>query len=152
MASQAYLEQSRIASFASLDHATRRTRVDSLRKAELLRLQAPGKRDLYKQTRKNFRETEPYIHLAFDERRQFASELAQAISKWTFARLFAECVDKVHFALSVTKKTVEEQAFEQVVSRFETFLNLISKGAASQFHGLLIHDKTPRSRRSTPIR
>lgn len=94
--SRPYLEQSRIPNFPSLDYRQRRSQVESLRKAELLRLQRSNVKQ-YKQTRKNYRSTESYIHLTYDERRNFIKELAECVSKWGFARLFAECVDKIHF-------------------------------------------------------
>ena len=37
-------------------------------------------------------------------------------------------------------RTIEEQAFEQVVSRFERYLTNISTGASEKVYGLLIHD------------
>ena len=67
-------------------------------------------------------------------------DIARKISDWQFARLFAECVDKIHFDPLITKKTVDEQSFEQIVSRFEHFLQIISKGSGSDLYGLLIHD------------
>lgn len=135
-----YLEQSKIPNFGALDYKARKSHVESLRKAELLRLQNSRKPKLYKQTRKNFKETDKYTHLTFDDRRGFVLELAQCVSRWNFARLFAECIDKIHFDPTVAKKTVAEQSFEQVVSRFETFLQIVGTGAKAQLFGLLIHD------------
>lgn len=135
-----YLEQSKIPNFTALDHKNRRIQVETLRKGELLRLQAAKKPKQYKQTRKTFSETDKYIHLTIDERRRFVGELADCLSGWGFARLFAECIDKVHFNSAITKKSVAEQSFEQVVSRFETFLQVVSTGAKAQLLGLLIHD------------
>jgi hypothetical protein len=75
----------------------RRAQVDSFRKAELLRLQRANNPKHYRQTKKNYRQTESYIHLTLEERRQFVVEVAQCMAGWEFARLFAECIDKVHF-------------------------------------------------------
>lgn len=135
-----YIEQTRIAGFDSLDYQRRRSQVESLRKAELLRLQRAGNPRLYKQTRKNYRQTEGYIHLSYNERRNLMTEVAQCVSEWGFARLFAECVDKVHFDPSKTTQSIDEQCFEQVVSRFEQYLQIIGKGECC---GLLIHDNNP---------
>lgn len=135
-----YIEQTRIASFDSLDYQRRRSLVESLRKAELLRLQRAGNPRLYKQTRKNYRQTEGYIHLSYNERRNLMTQVAQCVSEWGFARLFAECVDKVHFDPSKTTQSIDEQCFEQVVSRFEQYLQIIGKGECC---GLLIHDNNP---------
>ena len=133
-----YLEQSRIANFEELDYRQRKSQVESLRIKELLRLQRSGKPDLYKQTKKNYQKTESYIHLSFDERIKFILEIAQCISNWGFARLFAECVDKIHFDPSRTAQTIDEQSFEQLVSRFEQYLQYMTRG--SECYGLIIHD------------
>ena len=81
-----------------------------------------------------------YIHLTFDERKKFVSEIAKLIGKWSFARLFAECIDKLHFDPAKAKTTVDEQAFEQIVSRFEQYLKIYSKSCNAKVYGILIHD------------
>jgi hypothetical protein len=45
-------------------------------------------------------------------------------------------VDKVHFDPSRATQTIDEQSFEQIVSRFEQYLQIIG----SQYLGLLVHD------------
>ena len=135
-----YLEQDKITGFESM---SRPERVDSVRKfrlTELLRLQRVKNNKLYKQVKKNYRETEGYIHLTLQERTNFIMEVAETVSQWGFARLFAECIDKTHFNPARTKLTVEEQAFEQVVSRFEQFLENTREDGDSNNYGLLIHD------------
>ncbi len=87
------------------------------------------------QTRKNYQKTEAYVHLTRRERRQAVSDIAGLISNWGVARLFAECIDKVHFDPTIAMRSVHEQAFEQVVSRFEQYLKNSDEG-----NGLLIHD------------
>jgi hypothetical protein len=67
-------------------------------------------------------------------------EVAKIISNWGFARLFAECIDKLHFDPARTGKTVEEQAFEQVLSRFETYLQKTDGSQQQSIYGLLVHD------------
>jgi hypothetical protein len=110
-----------------------------------LRLQKVGSGP-YRQAKKNYQHTQPYIHLTYDERRAAVKAVADAISGWGNARLFAECVDKTHFDPSRTKLTVGEQAFEQVVSRFQHYLSHVAgtvTGAGSATitdYGLLIHD------------
>jgi hypothetical protein len=135
-----YPEQVKVKDFDSLDYSQRRSEVEKKRKAELLRLQRSRNPKLYKQTKKNFKKTESYIHLSYDERRSFITKIAQCVSKWGFARLFAECIDKIHFDPVRASKTVDEQAFEQVVSRFEQYLEITSKGDDDKNFGLLIHD------------
>lgn len=138
-----YIEQGRIDGFENLPFYQRRHKVEEQRKRELLRLQRSGNNKLYKQTRKNYRKTEQYIHLTYDERKDFIRQIALCVSRWGYARLFAECVDKIFFSPSRAQLTVDEQAFQQVVSRFETFLRLINTSSTTKSYGLLIHDNNP---------
>jgi hypothetical protein len=137
---RSYIEQKQINGFDSLDYKQRRSQVESQRKAELLRLQRAKNHKLYKQTKKNFQKTDNYIHLTYNERRAFIVEIANCISKWGFARLFAECIDKVYFDPTMAQKTIDEQSFEQIVSRFEQYLQILSKNQPNPCYGLLIHD------------
>ena len=76
-----YLEQTKIKDFARLRHDDRRVEVEKFRNAELLRLQrTSGTR--YRQAKKNYSKTAPYIHLTEDERRKFISEAAKTLSQW----------------------------------------------------------------------
>ena len=137
-----YLEQSRIPNFEQLDYLKRRFEVTKYRNNELLKLQKVRNPKLYKQTKKNYRNTNSYIHLTLKERKALILEVAQMISEWTFARLFAECIDKIHFDPSRRRKSIDEQTFEQVISRFETFLKNMSKFTTKRkrVYGILIHD------------
>ena len=134
-----YLEQSRISGFDAMDYWQRKSNVESFRKAELLRLQRVNPKQ-YRQTRKNYEKTKNYVHLTFTERKALTMQLANCIGGWGFARLFAECVDKVFFDPSRTTQSIDEQTFEQVVSRFEQFLHGYSKLGEDPCLGLLIHD------------
>ncbi len=137
---RSYLEQTKIPNFDTLDYQQRRFQVSAIRNAELLRLQRSGNPSLYKQTRKNYYKTDDYIHLSYDERKNLIREIASALAGWGFARLFAECINKIHFDPFRTSKTVDEQAFEQVVSRFEQYLQVTSLNSPQKNFGLLIHD------------
>lgn len=129
-----YVEQQGIPYFDSMGHSERRSQVHRARAAEVLRLRQSGARH-YKQTRKNYRNTESYVHLTLKERQQVVKELAGLISNWGVVRLFAECIDKLHFDPFRGNNPVESQAFEQIVSRFEQYLQNTQSG-----YGLLIHD------------
>lgn len=136
-----YFEQSKIKDFEKLDYAARRYEVKKLRNVELLRLQStPSKSQQYHKTKKNYRLTEHYIHLTMNERKQFIVEVAKTIGSWSFCRLFAECIDKIHFNPAVSRFTVDEQALEQLVSRFEQYLKIYSKTSGESKFGLLVHD------------
>jgi hypothetical protein len=136
-----YIEQSKIAGFDSLNYAQRRHEVQKLRKVELLKLQKSQNKSHYKQTRKNYRQTEAYIHLTHSERIAFIQELADLIGCWSFSRLFAECINKIHFDPTRTQQSVDEQALEQLVSRFEQYMKIVSKSTKnSKLFGTLVHD------------
>jgi len=120
-----YFEQSKIQNFSSLNYFQRRSEVERFRRAELIRLQRSNNPKHYKQTKKNYRKTEAYIHLTYQERKQFLERIATCVSNWGFARLFAECIDKIHFDPSRSQQNIDEQAFEQIVSRFEQYLENI---------------------------
>lgn len=137
-----YREQARIPNFDALSFDQRRSEVERARRQELLTLQSQSNHNQYKQVKKNFQKTQDYIHLTLDERRAFILDVAKCVGGWGFARLFAECVDKVHFDPRRSARTIDEQAFEQIVSRFEQYLQSAPVGADQQRrnYGLLIHD------------
>jgi hypothetical protein len=135
-----YLEQSKILGFEELDRTERRRQSTVQRNISLLALQKSNNTGLYKQTKKNYVKTAPYMHLTYQERYEFIKEIASAISKWSFARLFAECIDKIHFDPSKTGLSVDEQALEQIISRFEQYLRIYSRNIETKKYGLIIHD------------
>lgn len=136
-----YLEQAQIPNFEELDHVTRRHEVSKIRKRELLRLQKSQNKAHYKQTRKNYRQTDAYIHLTFEERHAFIAEVADLVGSLSFVRLFGEAIDKIHFNPSKSKLTLDEQGLEQLVSRFEQYLKIRSKSLQNNgIYGALIHD------------
>lgn len=138
---RSYLEQTKITNFESLSQTDRRTAVNQYRKKELYKLQKSGNKALYKQTRKNYKKTEEYIHLTHAERVEFIQEIADLIGKWGFARIFAECIDKSYFDPSLAKNTVDERALEQIVSRFERYMKNVHQSKPDEkIFGALIHD------------
>jgi hypothetical protein len=138
-----YQEQHKISNFEKLDYKQRRTEIAKYRTSKLLQLQKTNNPQ-YRQTKKNYKQTEPYIHLTFDERVKFITNVARTVGNWGVARLFAECIDKTHFDQTRAVQSIDEQAFEQIVSRFEQCLNQLSKGEKplkkEKYHGLIIHD------------
>ncbi|MGA3026104.1 MAG: DUF3800 domain-containing protein [Bryobacteraceae bacterium] len=135
-----YPEQLRVTDFDSLAWAMRRSAVERERNGVLLALQKARKNKGYQQQKKTFAHTRAYTHLTFDERVALVREVADKVSSWGFARLFAECVDKIHFDPVRAGCTVDEQAFEQVVSRFEQFLVNTEENGTQKNFGLLVHD------------
>jgi hypothetical protein len=137
---RSYREQRLVKDFDLLDAAQRRSQVQSLRTANLLRLQKIGNHKQYKLTRKTYRITEPYTHLNYAQRTALIKEVAEVVASWGFARLFGEGINKIHFDPSRATSPVDEQAFEQVVSRFERYLQAIAKLGNPWMRGMLIHD------------
>lgn len=147
---RSYREQEAIAGFEAMDDFQRRSAVERERKTKLLDLlrldvkQFPRKTKAYHQEKKSYLRTNAYIHLTRKERVQFVEEIARTIGGWGVVRLFAECVDKIHFDPSKAARPVDEQALEQVVSRFETYLTITEAGSKThttgEYLGLLIHD------------
>ena len=136
-----YLEQAKIPDFESLQFHERRSVVTAERNRELFRLQKTNNSKLYKQTKKNYEKTKNYIHLTHEQRKSFIDEVAKCVSNWGFARVFAECVDKTHFDPVRSPTTLDEQALEQIVSRFEQYLaNISVDNSRNKSYGLLIHD------------
>jgi hypothetical protein len=117
-----YFEQTKIPNFDTMNYAARKAAVQRQRTAELLRLQRTQRHSQYRLTKKMYKHTEGYMHLTLAERISVVRGVADTVSGWGFARLFAECIDKVHFDPTRTERTIDEQAFEQVVSRFDRYL------------------------------
>jgi len=143
---RSYEEQNKTPNFSSMTYAERRQSVEKYRNLKLLRLQRPSTHKAYKQARKTFAKTAAYIHLTLDERKAFIEEVARCIAKWGFVRLFAECIDKINYpSINAARppekqRTVDEQALEQIVSRFESYLSIINTRERLYNYGLLIHD------------
>ncbi|MCC7430723.1 DUF3800 domain-containing protein [bacterium] len=124
-----YSEQNAINNFDQKNYAERKNEVLKIRKEKFYTSKIPDK-----QVQKNYKNTENYVHLTFIERQNFIKDVAEIVSNWKEAKLFADCIDKIHFDPTKAKKTIDEETFEQIISRFELFLKSQKK------YGLLIHD------------
>lgn len=90
---------------------------------------------------RDYKKNKDYIHLTLKEREDFIIEVAKQIGRWTKARIFAECIDKSHYNQAKSQyNSINHQAFEQLVSRFETYLKIATKNLGTKQFGLLIHD------------
>lgn len=133
-----YPEQDRIPDFLALSDLERQNQVNSRRRTALKLKAATQSLKQVKELKKKFRKTEPYIHLAFQERINCLQELADEISRWNNSRLFAEGVDK-RFA-SGDQDQIYENAFSQVITRFQAFLDNRSRFLQQNLSGLIIQD------------
>lgn len=137
-----YPEQDQIQGFEDLDWAERRRKIKALRDQKLIDLQNSNSTKKLREKRKLFAKTNSYIHLTIQERRAFITAVAEKIGSWGYARIFAECINKVHFSPADPNLTPTKQAFEQLISRFETYLTATgATGVTGQkTYGLVIHD------------
>jgi len=143
---RAYPEQRLIANFERLPDDERRKAVEQHRARELLRLQRSGKPKQYHQAKKTYKHTAPYIHLTHQERQDALRAVADCVSSWDYAKLFADCIDKVHYSAREQRLSIDEEAFHQVVTRFEFYLsNTRDRASRDPNYALLIHDNNPTS-------
>jgi hypothetical protein len=136
---RSYPEQRRIPGFAQMSYDDRRGAVRRERAMAVLETRQKRNVKAASQAKKNFSHTDDYIHLTHDERASLVVELAYLIKSWTYATIFAECVDKMHYlTLHHPAQTIDEQAFEQVISRLEQYLKRSNPDPNSK--GLVVHD------------
>lgn len=135
-----YKEQAQIPDFENLNDEDRRNQVTALRHKNIKNLLQTKNRKTYTQAKKNYKHTEPYVHLSYNERVKFIQEIADLVGTSRYLRIFAECIDKNH-AKTVYHRPLDEQALEQIVSRFEHYMFNIAKSTSIEsIYGLLIHD------------
>ena len=132
-----YLEQEKIPSFQTLDWPSRRLQVRQERSAQLIKEQALKGSNAARELRKNYRKTDAYIHLTLEERKDCLRQLADLIGGWGNARLFCESIDKASFGAVPPINPPREEAFTQVVTRFDRYLGNVG---GSETIGLLAHD------------
>lgn len=125
-----YPEQKVIPSFESLNWEERRKAVFGTRTLNLARATRKSNKELLK----NYRKTEAYVHLTRSERGACLTELAQLIGGWADIRIFCDAHSKQHLN-GIDHFRI---AFEQVVTRFNTFLT-----NATDDLGLLVQDNNP---------
>lgn len=124
-----YPEQKFIKDFPSHTREERRRLVVALRTQNLAKGRSKRQQ---KSLETNYRKTAAYLHLTRQERYACIEELANLIGSWADARLFAEAQQK----RSLPRGEGDfEEAFEQVVTRFNTCLKNVGG-----VHGLLVQD------------
>ncbi len=134
-----YPEQKIIPCFESLTWEERRKAVRGTRTLNLARATRTSNKELIK----NYRKTEAYVHLTRSERYAFLRDLAQMIGAWSDVRIFCDAHSKQHLD-DVDHFRI---AFEQVVTRFNTYLTV-----ATDDLGLLVQDNNQTvARRLTEI-
>jgi hypothetical protein len=110
-----YPEQRVVPDFGKLDWNMRRKAVLSARSLNMARAATrKSNRDLAR----DYKKTHNFVHLTRDERRAFVLEIAKLLNSWNDIRIFGDAHSKKHSA-GVNHFDI---AFEQVVTRFNTFL------------------------------
>jgi Protein of unknown function (DUF3800) len=132
-----YGEQEHIPGFEVMDREARRKAVLHKRNQTLQKLGATKGHSAVRETRKTFRKTEPYIHLTYAQRQAFLQELADLVGSWGHTRIFADAIDKTSFGRTPPVTPPREEAFHQIVNRFQRMLD---DQPNPQTIGLLVHD------------
>lgn len=123
-----YPEQARVPDFDRLEWSTRRQAVLGVRAMNLGRARRQAQ---LASITKNYRKSDAYIHLNRTERLACLRDLSTLIGSWRDSRAFAEARAKSH----VPAANAFDQSFEQVVTRFNTFLTVVNGP-----NGLLVQD------------
>lgn len=147
-----YIEQERVPDFEKLDHAARRAAVETERQKWLIKTAALKSKPILDNLKKNLRKTAAYVHLTVAERTKLLRELADLVGGWRDARLFCEACDKVSYGGKQPAIPLYEEAFTQLVSRFQAFLMHKGTRDNTDLFGLLVHDNNETvSRRLTEM-
>ena len=133
-----YIEQKRIPGFETLSYDDRREAVIAKQKAALHWLSTSSNRKKLSAKKKEIKKIDDYVHLTFNERKECIRQLLDLIGTWTDSRLFAEAVNLTEYNLEID---YYENAFTQVISRFDNFLRKTSKPEESDYHGVIVQDQ-----------
>jgi hypothetical protein len=112
-------EQAQIPGFSQMNHADRRKNVFALREERLKNALTDEKR---KTLTKEFRRTRPFVHLTRAERSQLYEDGLDLIGGHKGLVLFGEAIEKKHPAVTSGAVDCVRQAFEQVITRFDSYL------------------------------
>ena len=136
-----YIEQGITPDFKMMNYEERIKFVESERKKRLLYISATNTSNKLKSIKKEYRKTKKYIHLTIEERNEFISEIARAISNWYDSFTFAYCIDKSAFGMEPPKYPPYEEAFMMITTSFQRFLEEKNE------QGLIIQDNNENMKR-----
>ncbi len=111
-------EQDAIPDFENMSWTDRRAQVLAIRQQKIDAEADPAQKV---ERRKKYRLTEPFIHLSRRERSTLLEQTLDLVGAHEGIRLFGEAILKAHPAIVGGQDPVR-QAFEQVVTRFDAFL------------------------------
>jgi hypothetical protein len=113
-------EQDQIPGFAAMSWTDRRASVTAIRQAKIAA--EPTAKAKRVRARK-YKRTESFVHLTRQERSRLLEDALDLVGEHRGIILFGEAVSKVHPGVVGGHIDPVRQAFEQVVSRFDAFLN-----------------------------
>jgi len=111
-------EQSHIPNFEAMSWSERRAHIQAFRATKLAQAAPEDKARL----RLKFRATDPFIHLTRAERSRLLEDALDLVGSHDRIRLFAEAISKTHPAVVSETINIVQQAFTQVVVRFDNYL------------------------------
>ncbi|HEX9093635.1 MAG TPA: DUF3800 domain-containing protein [Coriobacteriia bacterium] len=119
--------------FEAMDRAARRLAAETAIRKRAGAIGVLRGADKAKAYRRESTAIRPYLHLTRAERRECLDDLARTIGACPDVRIFADAICKADFPAG-SARTPYEEAFEQVLTRFEACLARI--GAT----GIVVHD------------
>ncbi len=138
-----YIEQIRITNFKELSYSERRVAFLKEQDSNLRVWTINKTQKQINSKKKHYRMIFPYIHLTLEERREMIVDIATIVGGWTECRLFCDAIKKEKYRPGISRHDdMYEEAFEQIVTRLETFLKKISPHhkPRQKHHALLIAD------------
>jgi hypothetical protein len=134
-----YQAQENISGFSALNRSDRRERTEREWQNILRVAQVTLTAEAARNEKKRYTKSRPYFHLTYDERLNLLREICDTLNNMGFLRVFAESIDKGSCPMK-TKEQFIEQAFMQVVTRFDRYLETMSLNSGSQQYGVLVQD------------
>lgn len=132
-----FLEQDHIPEFDKLSYSERRTHVEKEREKSLIKASLHKNKKAIKEKIKNYKKTAPYIHLTYEQRIDCLRKLCDLVGMWDHCTIFGEAIDKTSFNGIPPKYPPYEEAFGNLVTRFQGYLAINS---SEDRIGLLVQD------------
>ncbi len=134
-----YQAQESIPGFSALGWADRKQQTEREWQNILRTTQVTMTAKAARNEKKRYSNSSAYFHLTFDDRLNLLREISDTLNNMSFIRIFAESIDKVSCPTK-SKEQIIEQAFMQVVTRFEYYLEVMSQKIGNQQYGILVQD------------
>ncbi len=136
-----YVEQIQIPDFDVLSFVDRIDAVKKIRVATLSKITIQGAQGKFKETKKYYAKTKGYVHLTYNQRKEFLLRVIEKVASWEDSRIFFHSIKKTHYS-SVSSRYggAYQDAFYQMVTRFQMFLDFRGQHSGMKLYGLLVSD------------